>query len=71
MGYLVHDSYFSFAAAVAAAASFLSSIFVQWESEYHHGAAIGEGKLGNQDVVGLLLTTNDEPHGMLHSMHVG
>lgn len=65
VGYLVHDSSFSFAAAPAAA-PFLSSIFVQWESEYHDWTEIGEGKPGNQDV-DLLPRTNDEPHGLLHA----
>lgn len=70
VGYLVHDSCFSFAAALAAA-SFLSSIFVQWESEYHDWTRDWRGQTGKQDVVDLLPRTNDEPHGLLHCIHAG
>lgn len=68
VGYLVHDSCFSFAAAPAAA-SFLSSIFAQWESEYHDWTHDWRGQTGKQDVVDLLPRTNDEPHGLLHCIH--
>lgn len=70
VGYLVHDSCFSFAAAPAAA-SFLSSIFIQWESEYHDWTRDWRGQTGKQDVVDLLPRTNDEPHGLLHCIHAG